>query len=644
MFCRLFYAGMLCFMLLLFPYYLLADSGDKVAESGDNVEQINGELASNTLEDEAFLLVHYGKEATVITPTRYLKPVSQVAENITVITSDIIRQMNAHTVAEVLNSVTGVQMETRFAFSNGSTLNMQGAGFRFVRVLIDGVTLNDLANNFARAGNIPVQMIDRIEIIKGPASSTWGSSLGGVINIITKSGLPVYKVSGMLSASYGERNSGDDRAEARGKVSNLDYYVYGGHLGTNGFSPHSSYDGNSFYTKERLEITDTVNVQYTLGYNNLSQGVGFYPITIKESQDNKFHNYFSTLTLTDSIANNATLSLSGRYSNQYSDDKYSDLGGAPINAATDKLTSTGATVNLTWEPEDQTIIIGSEYDDGQDNTFSIYGKKSLIKSAFFVNDTIKNLVNNVYITPGLRFDHISANGSFLSPSLGATYNPLEGATLRFVAARGFNVPGLYYTYGTGTRYLPSPDLKVERVWSYQTGIETTILKYAWLKMTVFRHEVDNGITAVPVDASHYKAINRQKQRRQGLEVELETFPFYNVSLSSGYALADTRDMLTQIRLQSIIRHTIDIGLRYKKETFTAYLYSHYLVWDNVPSSIPYSDRSFVFNLNVVKRFYENKRTSADAFLTGHNLFNASQHFTEVNNPRRWIEGGVRFNF
>ncbi|MBF0564869.1 MAG: TonB-dependent receptor [Nitrospirae bacterium] len=650
---------LLCFVFLLFPCYIFADSGDKATEVRDKAAEIREKIMSSEDKDEEiarkpsyleneeeFIIMRYGKDAAVLTPTRYLKPVSQVAENMTVITSDIIRQMNAHTVADVLNGVTGVQIEPRFAFSHGSTINMQGAPYEYVRVLIDGVTLNDL-QNFARIGDIPVQMIDRIEIIKGPASSSWGSSLGGVINIITKTSLPIFKVGGMLSASYGEKSSGDYRAEAGGKVSNLNYYVYGGHLDSNGFSPHSADDDSSFYTKERLDITDKVNVQYTLGYNNVKEGMGAYPQAGHFSQDNKNHNIFTTLTITDSIADQVTLSLAGRYINMFSYDKYnSTSSGALLKDITDKETSKGATFNLNWTPEDQTIIFGSEYDDGVADNTALTGKKSLIKSAVFVNDTIKNLIKDIYITPGLRFDNISTNGSFLSPSLGITYSPSEFFTYRFDAARGFNVPSLAQIYGTGLRYLPNPNLKVEKVWSYQTGIETTMLRYAWLKLTVFRHEVDNGITIVPVDASHSTSANYQKQRRQGLEVEMESFPFYNVSFSSGYSFVDTKDLKTEQRLSAIIRHTVDVGLRYKKDTFMAYLFGHYLVWDNVPSYYIYTDKSFVFNLNVVKKFYKNEinRNSVDVFLTGHNLFNASQHWTEINNPRRWIEGGIRLNF
>ncbi|MBF0566029.1 MAG: TonB-dependent receptor [Nitrospirae bacterium] len=626
---KLFYLLTLFFVLLTFSGTLFADSDD---------------FTGSKTTDEELMSMYFGKEATVITPTRYLKPISQVAENMTVITSDMIEDMNAHTVAEVLNNVTGIQMQMRFVFGNYSEVSLQGADYQYVRVLLDGVTLNSLGSNFARIGDIPVQNIDRIEIIKGPASSSWGSSLGGVINIITKSGNSTAKASGMLSASYGERDSGDFKAEAGGKVSNLDYYIYGGHLHSGGFSPHTLYEGNSFYTKENLNITDKVNVIYTLGYDNVARGAGTYP-TSNISLDNKFHNVFSTFTLSDSITEQATLSLGARYINQYQNDKYVKMGSGNLyKEETGIDNSKGATINLTWRPEGHTLVFGSEYDDGNTKDTIMNGVKSLTKSAVFMNDTM-NIVKNVYITPGLRFDHLSANGSFLSPSLGITSNPVANTTLRLFVTKGFNAPSLVETYGAGIYYIANPNLKVEKVWSYQTGIETTKLKYVWLKLNLFRHDVSDAITSVLLDTNnHYSYVNQAKQRRQGLELEMETVPLYNMSFNSGYSFVDAKDLLTEARLIDIGRHTIDIGVRYRKSGLMALLQGHYIIWDNVPSYYPNNDKPFIFNLNIIKRLYQSKNINTEAFFTAHNIFNGSQNLTDSKNPRRWMEGGVRFNF
>ncbi|MCP6657794.1 TonB-dependent receptor plug domain-containing protein, partial [Klebsiella pneumoniae] len=87
-----------------------------------------------------------------------------------------------------------------------------------VLVLIDGVSQTSTSSNFADVGAIPVQNIERVEIIKGPASTSWGSSLGGIINVITKSPEENRAAAGMVSASLGERFTGDYRGELTGTV------------------------------------------------------------------------------------------------------------------------------------------------------------------------------------------------------------------------------------------------------------------------------------------------------------------------------------------------------------------------------------------------------------------------------------------
>ena len=174
-------------------------------------------------EEMKILRMFYKEEELVVTPTRYPKPISQVAENVTIITAEQIESMNAHTLTDVLNTIPGIQVDIRGGPGSAATAHIQGSEFRHVLVMIDGVILNNLSESFADISAIPVQNIERIEIIKGPASSSWGSSLGGVIDIITKAPAQTKKIEGTLSASYGERNTGDYRSEFTGKVDNFGY-------------------------------------------------------------------------------------------------------------------------------------------------------------------------------------------------------------------------------------------------------------------------------------------------------------------------------------------------------------------------------------------------------------------------------------
>ena len=159
---------------------------------------------SQSDEDKKFLLMYFKEEELVVeSPSRGPKPITQVAENVTVVTADDIKLMNAHTLADVLNTVTGVQVLLTGGPGSSAIAYIQGSEQRHVSVFMDGIPLNNLSDNVTDVGSIPVQNIEKIEIIKGPASSAWGSALGGVINIITKSGNEEGSHNA-VSASYGE--------------------------------------------------------------------------------------------------------------------------------------------------------------------------------------------------------------------------------------------------------------------------------------------------------------------------------------------------------------------------------------------------------------------------------------------------------
>lgn len=594
-------------------------------------------------EEKEILRLFYEKEdLVVVSATRNEKPISQVAENITVITAEDIEEMNAHTLTDVLNIITGVQMEIKGGVGSVTHPHIQGSDYRHVLVLIDGVSLNNLSDNFADIGAITVQHIDMIEIIKGPASSAWGSSLGGVINIITKSAGNSLMPVGTISTSYGEGNTGDYRAEVYGKAGIIGYYLSAGRLQSDGFSPNMSALNDNFYTKLNMDITKKVELQFTLGYNKGGRGFGEFP-DYDLIFDNDFEYLFSTLSLNTSFNDKADLSISLRTSTQdteFLQTQYST--GQEMDKQTYGDENTGGSLKLDLKHGKHLIVIGSDYDNSKYNSNTMTsGTKRLEKWAVFTNDTIS--FNNLSITPGIRYDNISTTSDdFISPSLGGTYALGKKSLIRIAVARGFNIPPITARYGKGFFYNPNPDLKVEKVWSYQVGFETGILKYIWLKTTGFKYDINDAIDKKQEQVS---TINKAKIRIQGVAVEIETLPLYNTSLYGGYILQDKRNLETDEVIKDISKYTIDIGLKYNdKKSLKGLLTGHYVWWNAEPiNNGEYS--SFIWDLNVSKKVYTHKHRSADIFLTAHNLFNDSQYLDELyKNPRRWIEAGVRIKF
>src|SRR5574337_578355 len=220
----------------------------------------------------------YFKEEDLVvqSATRSPQPLSLVADNMTVVTAADIELMNAHTLADVLNTVTGVEVWMTGGPGQIAQASILGSANRHVTVVMDGVVLNHVGTNIADLGFIPVQDIEKIEIIKGAASSVWGSALGGVVNIITKSGRSVDQ-GGVVYGSYGNKKFGDIRAELRGKQDKLGYYLTAGRLQADDLTPRLDAAENTGYMKFAYDLTQKTNLHFAFDYARTARNDWFFP-------------------------------------------------------------------------------------------------------------------------------------------------------------------------------------------------------------------------------------------------------------------------------------------------------------------------------------------------------------------------------
>ena len=586
----------------------------------------------------------------VISATRSSKPLSQTPENITVVTAKDIELMNAHTVADVLNTVTGVFVENRGGPGSVTLIYVQGAPQESVALLMDGIPLNNLESNQFEVGNLPVQNIERIEIIKGPASSAWGSSLGGVINIITKSPGDG-KMDGTLSASYGSESTYDLRAEAYGKKNDFGYYFYAGRLHSDGLIPDNVFSGNAFHAKLSYDITVDTRILFNIFYDRTSRGEG-------QSQELDFadrrdiHTLLSNLALKSSLNKELDLNLSlwsTRQSEAFNEKTLST--GLESFADIWRDMKYGADASVTWKHSIHNIVFGASYQDliSRSSDDYIGGRQATSRWAVYGNDTIS--LDKLSVTPGMRYEDTRSNGDFVSPSLGATYKLTPDILLRALVERGFYTPSFLDTFGDTYGFESNPNLKCERVMTYQFGAETDVLEYVWLKVSAFRHDITDAITYTEDLVTLYKQeVNAGHQRIQGIETEFRTKPVYNTSLYGGFTFTDTLDFTTGQGIPDTPETVYDIGLKYDDhKSFRALLKGRYS-WITNASQYPYTDfqgkyDAFIFDLNLIKGIYLQEKYKAELFLTAHNIFNGAQYeYAYTRNPRRWVEAGIRYKF
>jgi len=273
-----------------------------------------------------------------------------------------------------------------------------------------------------------------------------------------------------------------------------------------------------------------------------------------------------------------------------------------------------------------------------------HAQPAITRWALFANDTIA--LDRFTLTPGLRYDHNSIIGAFVSPSLGATYLLGKDTLARASVARGFTMPPLSTTSVGGLFLDPNPNLQHESVWSYQAGLESALARWGWVKGTVFYHDLDNAIARQRIGpgppANNDLPVNRGGSKRQGLELEAETLPFHDFAVAAGLAYVHIK---SDSDLESRDKYTYSLGLKYDdRKTMQAQVFGHYVWWD-LDGSFQADYGNFIWDLNVARKILETGPLTTGIFFTVHNLFNSDQYtFVDNKNPERWLEAGLNITF
>lgn len=565
-----------------------------------------------------------GAGAELVSGNRSPRPASQTAENITVVTADEIQALNAHTLPDILNAVAGIQLEMNRTPGTTANIEVQGAGFDHVLVMVDNVAVNNLSDNFPDVGSIPVQMIDRIEIVKGAASSSWGSALGGVINIITKLPQQDRPLDALVSGSFGTRETADGRAEVSGTVDRLGYYLSGGKLRSDGLLPNNHSDLANFYGKLQYEFP--VRGAITLSTLFTRSHTGLLAYSGRDIDDDK-RQLISTLALQLPLDNRLTLDASLRL-RQGSSEIFMRRAadGALLRRTSVDDLSDGCSVKLTWLGERQLIVAGVDYDRVK---VSLEGglspgeeSKKANRFGVYLNDTVT--VGAFAITPSVRFDRTGFGGNRFSPGFGVTYALTENSVLRGYTARGYSLTSLNRADAT------------EKVWTSQVGVESGDIPYLWLKGTVFRNDVRDIVSNV------MGTIVKQRRLNHGAELELRTVPVYHTSLSTGYTLINASGGDGTVDLRATPRHTVKLGLRYRDPSdLQAQLMATYIDWRTAEAK----HGGIVWDLHLSKLFELSEYGSVELFASLRNLFDVNQYLSGYyKNAGRWAEAGVRCHF
>ena len=602
--------------------------------------------------EKTFLQMYFkDEELVVISATRSLKSITRVAENVEVVTKEDIELMNAHSVAEALYNVLGVQVAEFVGPGSEGLVMIHGSGFQRVAIFLDGVPLQTPSNTFP-TGDLPVQMIEKIEVIKGPASSAWGSSFGGVVNIITKSVAPGDHAGGTGYLSVGERSTSDARAEIYGRRNNIGVYLYGGTLNSSGIVRNNAFWQNDLFSKVSLSSGAGATIDFSLfyhkgnkvDYDELPWGYDDY---FAVTTENILGRVSLKTPLSDAVDLHASAwAQSARhfgYLNTVST-------GERLFSSSNQFDKYGFSGNLTYRAGIHSLVVGADMLDGRFKGDDFPpGAHKQRKYAFYANDTIS--WKDFSVTPGLRYDHMNRGGEIMSPSIGVTYLASKNMLLKASVSRGFFEPALDSFLATNAIFIANPDLGPEKIVSYQVGAEANMWDAFRVKLVLFRHDVRDLIAEKslddPLQPDLHTMVNAGKMRTYGGEVGVRTKACHGFILEGGVSYEQQKNLnfSDQRQFDASNSYGINAAISYNDgKGLRAILKSHYLWW-NLPSFWEAGYDGVIADFNIIKELIKKKEMTFDIFLTGHNIFNGkSFNNSFYPNPSRWLEAGVRCKF
>jgi vitamin B12 transporter len=576
-------------------------------------------------------------EEVVVTATRVQTPKQDVAANITVITAEDMKKIPASSVAEVLQYIPGVYVEFNGGLgSDASGIRIQGSEIRHVAIFQDNVPLNMLANPMTDLSYIPVDTIERIEIYKGAASSAWGSSLGGVINIITKDPELKKPFAADVRTSYGEYETSKSRGTFSGTKDRFGYLLSLTHEQSNGFIRHTQYQQDAVYAKINYDLGRASRLNFVYSYD---KGRNEDPCLnwpdFWDDMDSK--RTYQRLFFETALADNLVLTVEGRHHEfeKTIDDVYPDHREI-YNDYQDEIWGTSARMN--WEMTDSnTLNLGFDGDWGEYDWANYTQTYETGNWAVYSNDTLA--LGNVTVTAGVRYDDNREFDSEVSPSGGVVYRfPWAHALIRAQVSKGFSAPPAAWVHDP---QYGNPNLEPEIAVNYQLGGHLRLFKFLRLELNLFRADVEDLIR-YDWDTSSFENID--EVRRQGVEWNVSATFDFGLAVSFGGSCVDVKDEETHDVIQDIPKTMYNASAVYAYKYMTHSIIGKYIdhnsTYPETEDKVYIFDYLLRFNLPFLKKYGR-----ASMFGAVYNLFNSTYLYREVwPKPDRWIEGGVRFEF
>lgn len=518
---------------------------------------------------------------TVFAASKFTQKVTDAPSSVTIVTREEIQRFGYRTLSDIVRSVRSfdVTYDRDYSYTGVRGFNSLNDYGSRVLLLIDGHRMNDPIYDVTAVGTeglLDVDLIERVEFIRGPGSAIYGSNaFFGVINVITRSGASVNWAEASASGGSFETYSG--RFTLGKKLPNgIEYLLSGTTYASEGqshlFYPEfnaretnrgiaSHQDGDRFWSLlGKVSYGD-----FTLqgGYVTRDKNVptGSYGTVFNKPNTTVDTRGYVELRYAHEMASG--WALTGRafydaYDYHQLSSFASDIGDiANVDSGRARWWGAEAGISRTFfdrvrfalgtEARQSTDLRQRNYDGSPYTSYLDVSSDQLVLGAYA--DARWEITKSLSLSAGARWDHYDTFGNTVNPRAALVWKPREGTTLKLLYGEAFRAPNSFQLdYANATNQRANPELQPETIRTYEAVAEQYFAKRWRGSVSLFRNEIFGLIDTVDVGNGFVLFDNAGDAEVNGAEAEIEGKWDNGLLLRASYTRQDASSSVTGQRL------------------------------------------------------------------------------------------------
>ena len=504
-----------------------------------------GPATSLALESEE------ANETVLITASRTAQTADEALASVTVITRQEIEQSQAQSIQELLAGRAGLDIVNRGGYGKSSSLFMRGTSNGHVLYLIDGVKVGSATLGETAFQHLPLSQIERIEIVRGPRSSLYGSeAIGGVVQIFTRQGTKDYNT--VAEAGVGSDMLRQGSVNTSGQLGGSRYNIGLGALKTDGIDTiNDSENDDDGYSNQ----SGSLRLQHRFD-NGLE-----IDASLMHAEGTTEYDGFTNITdfIQQSAALSASQTINDYWFTQLSAGQSRD-DTANYKDATFYSRFATARRSVNWQNDifigdDQTLTLGADFQRDIIDTTTAYAETERNNRGIFGQYQARFGDHDLSLS--LRNDDNEAFGTKNTGSLAWGYQVTPATRIFASHGTGFKTPtfnDLYYPAGPYSE--GNPDLVPEESASTEIGMRQQY-DHASVELNAYHNRIDNLIEWAPGSDSIWRPNNVNEASIRGVELRVNT-TLLDWQSSAEISWVDATDRGTDKQLQLRAKNSLKL--------------------------------------------------------------------------------------